>query len=357
MKNLVKRVVRRVPDKYKDDKVSKKLLVNFLKIIMMFDPDFKQELESATSVYAVNYHKKAKKKIRSKIIGTYIKNGITPSEFIKFDLLKKKDCQIAEYVPDLELLKIFRAEENNILPPNKYGRYLLFKEYYNRELLHICFNGEKTEQEQYQEFCKKHDTYIAKVIRGTKGHGIYRIDTSTTSDLSTLFEIVGNECILEEVINQGIELARFHPESVNTIRFVTGMSPKGVFNNLFALLRVGRGESIVDNVGSGGLVAMIDLATGIVTTDALCGNKYYAVHPDTKTQFKGYKIPSWEELCILAKNMHSAHMEQRLFGFDFAWTADGWDVVEVNPAPSFDSYQALTGRGIRPLLKRLELIN
>ena len=119
-------------------------------------------------------------------------------------------------------------------------------------------------------------------------------------------DIVKSECILESLIDQGQELAAFHANSVNTVRMVTCMNKKGEFYYLFALLRVGQGGSIVDNVGSGGLVSMIDLETGNVCSDAFCRTKYYELHPDTKVRFKGTKIPEWDKLLEIAKQLHTS---------------------------------------------------
>lgn len=67
-------------------------------------------------------------------------------------------------------------------------------------------------------------------------------------------------------------------------------------------------------------------------------------------------IPEWEKLCSIVCEIHQKHAKQYVFGFDMAWTKNGWDLVEVNPAPSFDSYQQLTGKGIRPYLKEIEML-
>ena len=79
-------------------------------------------------------------------------------------------------------------------------------------------------------------------------------------------------------------------------------------------------------------------------------------HPDTNVSFSGVQIPMWSELCSLVKQIHLEHKGQMVFGFDMAWTDKGWDLVEVNPAPSLNSYQELTGEGIRHYLKRLNMI-
>ena len=125
---------------------------------------------------------------------------------------------------------------------------------------------------------------------------------------------------------------------------------------LFALLRTGRADNLVDNVGSGGLISFIDIESGIVSSDGFFNHTYYERHPDTNEKFYGSQIPAWSELLSLVESAHRSLHGQSLIGWDFAWAENYYDLVEMNPAPSFDSFQIFTDHGIRPLLKRYKLI-
>ena len=94
----------------------------------------------------------------------------------------------------------------------------------------------------------------------------------------------------------------------------------------------------------------------MIDTDAICANERYKVHPDTGVQFAGSVIPEWRQLLQLTEQAHRSFPVQELIGWDYAWTDKGWDLVEANPNPSFGSWQALSGKGIRPMLANAGLL-
>ncbi|MDO4459121.1 MAG: sugar-transfer associated ATP-grasp domain-containing protein [Clostridia bacterium] len=167
---------------------------------------------------------------------------------------------------------------------------------------------------------------------------------------------MNSDCILEDFIIQGEEMAVFHPQSINTCRFVSYIGNDGEAHPLFSTIRTGVGDSIVDNVGSGGITALVDIDTGIICTDGMRGINWYEKHPDSGVVFKGYQLPDWNELRAFIKSAHETRPQQKLLGWDMAWTVNnGWDVVEINPAPAFSSYQRLTGKGIRKYISSIGL--
>ena len=355
MSSMIKRINRKIPNTLRTRKNVAKILSFLLYLGKRYDREFSMQLDEALELYDSSYSGDKRRLIKD-MIYEYVSVQIAPMEYALFQFQSRTELQKQEYLSVIELKQIFKSKDNNIFPDNKYERYELFSAFFGRKIIHILFNNTEEEDVIYKDFCSENAIFMAKTIRGTKGKGIHRISATEAPDLASLYEIIGGECILEELIIQGEELAKFHPSSVNTIRFVTGMNRRGEFEYLYALLRVGKGGSIVDNVGSGGLVAMIDIETGVVSTDGLYGGRYFECHPDTGIRFKGEQIPLWSELKELAYKMHTSLPNQRLIGFDFAWTTQGWDVVEVNPSPAFASYQILMGEGIRPLLKEKELI-
>lgn len=349
LKNLVRRMNRRIPDSWRKNRRAAGICAALLGRCEGFDPAFHSELSRAVDRCCAQTQT-AQGTVRREMLREFVRGWVTPSEFYKFRLLQKSDEQRRGFISEYEGLAIFKNPAFNILPNDKYARYQLFSGYFHREVLRIKGQEGQSEEALYQAFIARNQTFIAKTIMGAKGHGVRKCGANEAPDVATLLALMGGACIVEALIDQGGELAAFHPQSVNTIRFVTAANDAGEVSALFALLRVGRGDSVVDNVGSGGLVAGIDMESGRVCTDGLCGWDYYAEHPDTHVPFRGTQIPSWKELRQMACRMHAEQPAQRVFGFDFAWTTGGWDIVEVNPAPSFVSWQTLAQRGIRPVL-------
>ena len=105
---------------------------------------------------------------------------------------------------------------------------------------------------------------------------------------------------------------------------------------LGAVFRIGRGDSVVDNAGSGGMIAEINPETGLVIGDAIteAGEKF-ASHPDSGTRIEGAALPKWEELLELSKTLASMLPDQKYVGWDLALTDQGWVMVEANSRAQF----------------------
>ena len=293
-----------------------------------------------------------KKKVKKDMKKAYVNYRFSPSEYVDFRLYGKKAHEIREYYSLEELREVFIRGKLNTLKKNKYEKYCLLSDFFHRDVIRIDGTADSG---RYLEFCKKHGSFVSKPIKGTKGHGVRLVSSSEADSVEKLARIVELPVILEQLIRQGEELRAFHPSSVNTVRVVSFLDQEGAFTVLFALFRCGQGGSLVDNVGSGGLISMIDTKTGRIVSDALFHHKLYQRHPDTGLEFKNTTMPQWEQLMQIVEKAHRSVPQQRVIGWDFAWSQNGWDMVELNPAPSFASYQTLTGKGIRPKLQEIGL--
>lgn len=353
MKRIIRKINSRIPVWIRKNRVTAEILVIVYGIILHVDKDFNEQIKKAALMYRDK--RVSKVLLYHDMIYEYIRSWVLPVEYAKFELYGKKRKERDLYIPDHEEIVIFKKTKgNNTLPDSKYDRYIMFNNYFHREVLCI---SDKTNisNDEYKQFMSGKESVVVKPLQGTKGHGVEFVSTKQIPSVQE-FKKLYNNCLIEECIRQGDELKQFHPNSINTVRFVTGINFSGEFHYLFALIRFGQGKSIIDNVGSGGLIALIDMKTGEICTPACCGTSRYVCHPDTKVMFQGFAIPRWDELCLLVRDMHLNHPGQRIFGFDMAWTEEGWDLVEVNPAPSLSSYQELTGVGIRPYLQSVNII-
>ncbi len=355
MPRIIERINKRIPVQWRNHSGLIKALAASYKVLCSADQEFSKKLKTAAASCADSGMDPGQ--LQADMVKEYASLGISPEEYARFRFFEKDETERSTFIPDMDVINIFKWKKgNNILPDSKYDRYCMFQPYFHRDVIRIQFPFTEADSQNYQKFISDKETFILKPLKGTKGHGILKLETRTVPDLNALAKITDGECLLEETIRQGKELKQFHPASVNTARLVTGKGKDGKIDIVFALLRVGRGGSVVDNVGSGGFVALVDLTDGRVCTDAFCGTERYEKHPDTGVVFKGSMIPEWKKLCETGIEIHRTHSGQRVFGFDFAWTEKGWDLVEVNPAPSFASFQSLTQKGCRPLLEEKQLI-
>ena len=137
--------------------------------------------------------------------------------------------------------------------------------------------------------------------------------------------------VVQERITQHPALAALHPQSVNTVRLVTLCSDDGVPAVIAGVLRIGTGDSEIDNTTGGGIVASIDLATG------KCGpalSRYrvseHAVHPQSGQQIVGFELPHWARVTYEVIRAHRLVPFPRTLGWDVAIEDRGPVILEIN---------------------------
>ena len=232
---------------------------------------------------------------------------------------------------------------------NKFNTYKLFHEFYGREA--IMVDGASDDAEFYR-YIEAHPRCIFKPLKDSCGHGvfIYDRDRDARTPADLLEELRPDPYIVEEVIRQAEPMARLHPASVNTVRCATFMTEHGP-EIIFTFLRIGQAGSVVDNAGAGGIVASVDMQTGVVETVGRMENGSSCIfHPDSGCQILGMRLPRWDELRALGLTLAERIPEQKYISWDFALTDDGWVVVEGNCAGQFVCPQLTTLQGIRARL-------
>lgn len=139
--------------------------------------------------------------------------------------------------------------------------------------------------------------------------------------------------IVEGYIQQHSEMNKFSKESVNTIRVVTVYAFNEV-NILYAAMRMGGGNSVVDNFHAGGILSIIDINTGCLITEGfdMYGNPF-TIHPVTKENIRGFKIPYWDEVIKLVKTAGLVVDGVKYVGWDVAITETGPILIEGNVSP------------------------
>lgn len=274
-------------------------------------------------------------------------------EYYYFHLYEKSKKEILEFCPkkyQAELYFKVNPLEARALATDKYASYLRFKDYYKRDA--CAYNpsaGLVDIQHDFNRFIEINSTFIIKPLSANSGIGIKIVETNKETDPKQLLNKFISEYpdgfIAEELIMQVLEMAQFHPKSVNTIRVNTFRFGDDV-EVKFPCMRLGRGSAVVDNANAGGIFGGIDVATGKLIAVADEFGRKYSEHPDTKVKFDGFAIPRWQEVCELAKGIADDFSECKVIGFDFALTDKGWVLVEINAYPLL-IFQIATQIGIR----------
>lgn len=248
------------------------------------------------------------------------------------------------------------SHQENVRFTNKSFQYSVLKEYFKRNAI---LANKSCKFNDFKMFVLQHPKFIAKPVRGSLGKGIRIVDTSNYTDeqIHTLFqEFVSekNGMFCEELVSQDPRMAVAHPASVNTVRVVTYLGLDGSVRIVCAYFRTGRGSSIVDNAGAGGVMAGVNPISGLVITDAADeAGHMYVTHPDTGFEFKGFQIPCWDELYQVMSKCAKMFPNIRMIGWDMALSDScEWQVIEGNCQAQLNAFQMTTREGMRAQLER-----
>jgi hypothetical protein len=275
--------------------------------------------------------------------------GINAEEYCRYRFEDLSDSARKKFVGKREIvaaLKTLETPESRALFQDKFAAYNAFRKYYKREIIKVGAEN----RDIFDAFCDKHDIAMIKPYNSRQAMGVRKVSLATQEQREEAFQQIAEEgsCVVEEVIDQGYEIAKFHPQSVNTVRVITCFR-NDVAKVVICTARFGTGDSIVDNHC---ISAGVDLDTGIIVTPAREAKKsgMHLYHPDTGYQIIGTKLPQWEELMALMKELARVVPEQRVVGWDMAYSTAGWVVVEGNTRPSLQLL-AGAGMGIRDILE------
>jgi len=167
-----------------------------------------------------------------------------------------------------------------------------------------------------------------------------RISTGETMEVAefcrtVIAQLHGGSSVIESYLTQHPAMARFNPSSVNTLRLWVLRGGDERAEIVLGYLRIGREGALVDNQSSGGIVAPLDVESGILSKaiDGLPGRKTFPVHPDHGAPIEGERIPLFPDSIELAKRCLLPFSPLRFAGVDIAITENGPRVIELNVSP------------------------
>lgn len=214
------------------------------------------------------------------------------------------------------------------------------------------------ETQALESLFKIHPCVFVKPADGCKGELCNRLafrqnDTYALGQrvlsLAELSALVNRPLLVEEVIVNHPEVERFHPSSLNTIRFITMKDADGTIYLEKAIFRMGVHGSDVDNLSLGGIGVEL-LPDG---TLAEWGHYFdpstpsSTEHPDSHLTFKGFRMPFYTQCVDMALEVHRMNPKLNRIGFDIAVSPTGPVLVEINPFSQ--TFQAWKG-GMRRMI-------
>ncbi len=301
-----------------------------------------------------------------------LKDKTFPVHYFSRGLYKKGSSGIFNYVNN-KILYSLNAYFNDLSQEYYLDNKLIFHLYFelwqfplprllafqNKNMYH--FKGKQLFIDTFEDFNRFINNLLEisdtgavfmKCARGSYGgKNIFMLreeDTGNDDKIHKLFELSCKlDFIFEDKLIQHEGMNKINPNSINTLRIDTFWPKDGLPEIISTNMRMGLGNSYVDNISSGGCGIGIDKNTGQLfekasTSMSVAGGDYYAQHPLSGLVFKGYTIPCFEEAKQLVLNAARCLPFFRLIGWDVAITKDGPVLIEGNTdydITSADKYQ------------------
>lgn len=279
------------------------------------------------------------------------------SEFFMYNFANLSPSERKSFIPEYEK-NIFCDRVNDYnkakIFDSKWLTYTHFKKYYGRDVI-LLSDSFDLYKDSFKSFIDKHRSFIVKPDSDASGRGIKILHVTDCED--AVKKILDNyshqfdNLVIEELIIQADEMARFHPDSVNTIRMRSFRFDDRV-EILPCNMRIGQGGAVVDNTGQGGISAALD-DNGQVTVACDEAGKLYYTHPNTDIPIVGYCVHKWDEAVKMIKELALIVPEVRYVGWDIALTDNGWVLIEGNDKGMFVGIQKTTQKGFRPVINRI----
>lgn len=204
---------------------------------------------------------------------------------------------------------------------------------------HFYADNKAVSRDEAIALCQNIEDAIIKPSLSTRGAGVRRVsihDGQTNLDgksVAQLFDMYGQDFILQARIEQHPEMSALNPSSVNTIRLLTYRNDMDV-KLIYGVIRIGRKGTVIDNESAGGISARIETdgtlakyAFGSAGTDLV-------EQTDCGITLLGYPIPSYQAVVETAKRLHLNLPHFNIAAWDFAVGKDGEPVfVEWNANP------------------------
>lgn len=296
--------------------------------------------------------------IKHDLIDAITKYHWNVDEFYMYRYMELTPEQRSTFVPEYEK-NVFCDKVNDFeaskVFDSKWETYQVFKDYYKRDCCTFEKEDLKSNGSPIDSFLNRHKDFIFKPDSNASGRGVSIIHAQDRVDaINRVYKAIGSRkgrFVLEELIEQSAEMACFHPLSVNTVRIRTFRFDDRI-EILPSNMRIGRGESVVDNTGKGGISASLN-DDGVVIVACDEAGVYFEKHPDTGIPIVGFQVPQWKELIALASSLCTALPKVRYVGWDFALTNSGWVLVEGNDKGMFVGIQKPLQKGFRPYLNKI----
>lgn len=267
--------------------------------------------------------------------------GFTPRQFSNLQIYKKKFTEKKKYINYWRAKKIERWF-NNSQKKEIFNNKVIFNKIFSKFIKRKWLYMKEINEQQIDCFLKETNEteFVLKPVNLSSGKKIKLI---TRSEIRNY---INSDFLIEEKVVNHPNIAKLSTRSCNTIRVYT-LSVNGNLQILAANLRIGDGNSIIDNMHGNGHAVPIDIETGRISN---YGKNYFGniflTNPCTNESYINMQIPNWE---ILKKSLYEAIKlvpEITYNGWDIAITTDGIEYIEGNVKSDPNLLQMFLNTGI-----------
>lgn len=337
------------PSKYIKYRAFDGTLESIVKLLGNKMPEIdKEELEKKYKAFKRKYKSQKNLKYNNVNLTVYFcdwllycrQRGFTHNCYFDYELYNKEPD-----IRDTFLNEGYRKRVHKACNKKEYRKIFLdkalfnetFKKYVKRDWIDVS----TCSFDEFNEFIQKHEEFFAKPVRGTGGAGA-RVIKRDSDSANNLFKICKDEgLIIEEIIKQNSEIAKFNQSTLNTVRMYTLVCADKSVKVMGAVARFGRAGNVIDNFHGGGVAATIDIESGVVSQAINRAHIRTDIHPDSREVILGFKYPYWEKVKEAVCDAALKVPQMRHIGWDVCVTENGdIEFVEGNGKPNFDVLQS-----------------
>ena len=162
---------------------------------------------------------------------------------------------------------------------------------------------------------------IKQATESSGGHGVYFIDKASSDikkEFSKYIKNIKPDLIIRKIIKQNRELSKLNSSSLNTIRILSFLEKNGETKIYSSIIRMGIGNSKVDNASSGGITCGINSDGSLKNVAYKANGEKFLKHPTSGIHFNSIVIPKYNEMIELVKKTHPLLPMSRLISWDLA---------------------------------------
>lgn len=174
--------------------------------------------------------------------------------------------------------------------------------------------------------------FVKKAEGSSGGHGVTYIHKSDKmlTDINIIINNIDTDILIQRELFQHPRMAAFNPSSVNSLRLYSILGLDGKVTIYSAVMRIGVGETKVDNYSSGGISCGIDNLGRLRKYGYYKSGERTESHPLSGIIFENYEIPNYYKAVELVKKSHLMVPHFRSVSWDIAITEIGEVLIEAN---------------------------